>query len=82
MSLNSTFLPEDYVRRKRQTVTNVVCLAMFAVVMFGTFIAFMVTTRRSTEVEQRKHSIDARYAQAAVQIDELRQLQEQKRLML
>jgi Tfp pilus assembly protein PilN len=82
MSLNSTFLPEDYVRRKRQTVTNVVCLALFAVVMFGTFIAFMVTTRRSTEVEQRKHAIDARYAQAAVQIDELRELQEQKQVML
>lgn len=82
MSLNSTFLPEDYVRRKRQTVTNVVCLALFAVVMFGTFIAFMVTTRRSTEVEQRKTAIDARYAQAALQIDELRQLQEQKQLML
>lgn len=82
MSLNSTFLPEDYVRRKRQTVTNVVCLALFAVVMFGTFIAFMVTTRRSTEVEQRKTAIDARYAQAALQIDELRQLQEQKQVML
>jgi Tfp pilus assembly protein PilN len=82
MSGNSTFLPEEYVSRKKQAVTNVICLALFAVVMFGTFVAFLVTTRRSADVEQQKQVIDARYADAAVQIEGLRQLQDQKRLML
>lgn len=82
MSSNSTFLPEEYVNRKRQAVTNVICLALFAVVMFGTFVAFLVTTRRSSDVEQQKLAIDARYTQAAVEIDALRRLQEQKTLML
>jgi len=82
MSGTSTFLPEEYVNRKKQAVTNVICLALFAVVMFGTFVAFLVTTRRSADVERQKVAIDARYAEAAVQIEELRQLQEQKALML
>ncbi len=82
MSGTSTFLPEEYVNRKKQAVTNVICLALFAVVMFGTFVAFLVTTRRSAEVEQQKAAIDARYAEAAVNIEQLRQLQEQKGIML
>lgn len=82
MSGNSTFLPEEYVNRKKQAITNVICLALFAVVMFGTFVAFLVTTRRSADVEQQKQAVDARYAEAAVQIDEVRRLQEQKTLML
>lgn len=82
MSGSNTFLPEEYVQTKKRAVTNVICLALFAVVMFGTFVAFLVTTRRASAIEAQKAQIDAEYASAAADIEELRRLEQQKDLMM
>ena len=43
---NQTFLPEDYLAQKAERRTNLICLALFAVVMMAVVGAFLVTNRQ------------------------------------
>lgn len=82
MSRNATFLPEDYLAKKAELRTNVICLLLFAAVMFGVFVAFMVTNRRWSSVKDEQARINAEYREAADQIKLLAELEEQKTEML
>jgi Tfp pilus assembly protein PilN len=82
MSNNATFLPEDYLAKKAERRTNIISLVLFAVVMGGVFLAFLVTNQKWTQVKQRQEDINGRYQQAALQIRELNQLETQKEEML
>jgi Tfp pilus assembly protein PilN len=82
MSNNATFLPEDYLAKKAERRTNIISLVLFAVVMGGVFLAFLVTNQKWTQVKQRQEDINGRYQKAALQIKELNQLETQKEEML
>jgi Tfp pilus assembly protein PilN len=82
MSDHSSFLPEDYLAQKAERRTNVISLILFAVVMLGVFLAFMFTNQRWSQVRAEQASINSRYQQAAEQIQELTELEEQKDEML
>jgi Tfp pilus assembly protein PilN len=82
MPNSNSFLPEDYLAQKAERRTNLISLVLFAVVMLGVFLAFIVTNQKWSNVKQNQMAINARYQQVAEQITELTELEEQKEQML
>lgn len=79
---NTSFLPDDYLVRKAEQRTNIVCLTLFSIVIFGVVAAFFVTNRQWSTVKDQQESINVRYTKAAQQIEQLKQLEGQKEQML
>ena len=79
---NQTFLPEDYVTKQAERRTNVICVILFLVVMTAVFGAFLVTNRQWSKVKERQESINIEYQQAALKIEKLNELEQQKEQML
>jgi len=82
MTTAPSFLPEDYLARKAERRTNLICLVLFAVVMLGVFLAFVFTNQKWTQVKRDQATINVRYQTAAEQITELSELEDQKEEML
>jgi outer membrane murein-binding lipoprotein Lpp len=82
MTSNASFLPEDYLARKAERRTNLICLVLFAVVMLGVFLAFVVTNQKWSQVKQDQMTINASYQTVAEEIRELTELEAQKSEML
>ncbi|MFN7021343.1 MAG: hypothetical protein ACK4WH_08470, partial [Phycisphaerales bacterium] len=55
----SSFLPEDYLRRKSERRSIVISLSLFAIVVMGIVGAFFVTHRQWNTVRQRQQEINA-----------------------
>ena len=81
MSANS-FLPEDYLAKRAEKRTNLICLALFAIVMATVFGAFLVTNRQWSQVKSAQAAINANYQDAGKQIQELSELEKQRDDML
>lgn len=81
-NVGASFLPEDYLIRKRERRANMFCLTLFAVVMFGVVAAFFVTNQQGAEVQRQQQAINQRFAQAAKDIEQLKQLEAQKQEMI
>lgn len=82
MNSNTSFLPEDYLEKRAARRTNIVCMTLFAVVMFGLVAAFAVSSRQDAEVRQQHRQVTAEFEEAARRIEQLEQLQQQKQQML
>lgn len=79
---NQTFLPEDYLAKKAERRANIFCIILFVVVMLGVVGAFLFTNRQLSNVKARQQAINVQYQHAAMQIQELEELEEQKGEML
>lgn len=79
---NASFLPEDYLAQKAERRTNIICLTLFGVVMGVVFLLFLFTNRQLSNVKANQEQINVRYQQAALQIKELNELEDQKSQML
>jgi Tfp pilus assembly protein PilN len=77
-----SFLPEDYVRDRRERRSNILAGLGFGVVMFLVVSAFFVTQRQWTSVKSQQESINRDYATEAQKIDQLKSLEKQKVEML
>ncbi len=80
--MNSSFLPEDYLTQMAERRTNVISLSLFAIVMAAVIGAFFVTNKQFNMVRRDQASINERYQQAGMQIQELTQLEKQREEML
>lgn len=78
----SSFLPEDYITRKADVRSNMICLGLFVVVMFGVASAFLVTNRQWSSVKDEHKAISAAYETEAKKIDQLKSLEKQRQSML
>ena len=78
----SSFLPDDYVEKRKQHRTNVVNLTLFVVVMAAILGAFFVTDRQRTEVRSLQRDVNAQFEEAAKRLEQLDQLQVQKKQMV
>jgi Tfp pilus assembly protein PilN len=78
----ATFLPDEYVRRKREMRTNMLALGLFAAVMAGVGGAFFVTNRQWREVRVQQEAISVEYDAEALKIDQLKKLEAQRKDML
>jgi Tfp pilus assembly protein PilN len=81
MTIN-TFLPDDYLAKRTERRTNLICLSLFAIVMVAVFGAFLVTNQSWSQIKDEQEFINLRYAQAGQQIRELAELERQRDEML
>lgn len=77
-----SFLPEDYVRDRRERRSNILAALGFAVVMFLVVSAFFVTQRQWTSVKTQQEMINRDYATEAQKIEQLKVLEKQKAEMM
>jgi hypothetical protein len=73
-----SFLPEDYLEKKRQQRTNFICAALFVIIMSGVGVAFTVTERSLRAVEKEHQEVAKKHAEAASLIEQERQLREKQ----
>ena len=73
-----SFLPEDYIERRVEMRTNVICLSLFGVVLAAVLGAYFVTSGQRSEVLERQKAINASFTEAAQRISQLDELQKQK----
>lgn len=72
-------LPEDYVKRRSERRANVMCVALFAVVMAGVFGAAIASERNTKQTQHVRDRVNANYAKAAQLLAQIQQLEAQKR---
>ncbi|QNN22439.1 PilN domain-containing protein [Planctomycetales bacterium ZRK34] len=77
-----SFLPEDYVQRRIERRTNLICLTLFAVVLTGIIGAWTVTKRHKDEVAKQLQAMRVSYTDAAKRLEQLDELQKRKQQML
>lgn len=78
----NTFLPDDYLARRTERRTNLICLSLFAIVMVAVFGAFLVTNQSWSQIKEEQEHINIRYTEAGQQIRELTELERQRDEML
>lgn len=76
-----SFLPDDYLERKAQRRSNVICAALFLVVMGGIGSAFYHRETRTRALEEQLAAVDAEYNEAARRIQQVQQMQTKQRQM-
>jgi hypothetical protein len=77
-----SFLPEDYVERRIEQRTNLLCLTLFGVVLIGVVAAYVATSKHRSDLRQQRAEVNAQYAEAARNIERLEELQRRKEQML
>lgn len=79
---DATFLPEDYVERKAERRSDLICFTLFVVLLLGVVGAVFVQNRRWNDVRLYQEAINVRYTQAAKDIEQLKLLEKQKSELL
>jgi len=82
--VNSTInlLPDDYLKQRGRRRSNIVCLALFTVVVAGVIGANAVTRRSEARTLEIRDRVYSQYAKAAKDIEHMQALQTQKAVML
>jgi len=75
-------LPDDYLRKQWQSRANMICVALFLVVMAGVGTASLVSDRSTRHTQEVLNRVDADYAEAAKLLTQMRQLEVTKREMI
>ncbi|HRK30211.1 MAG TPA: PilN domain-containing protein [Tepidisphaeraceae bacterium] len=76
-----SFLPDDYLHRKAQRRSNVICAGLFIVVMTAIGTAFTYSEKSVKAVEQLHNAVEDEYADAARRIQQVQKMQEKQRQM-
>jgi Tfp pilus assembly protein PilN len=76
-----SFLPDDYFAKKRARRTNLICSALFVVVMAGVTGAFLVSERMTRSIEKRHAAIELQYAEAAKRLKQVSEMQNKQKQM-
>jgi Tfp pilus assembly protein PilN len=77
-NLSNSFLPADYLRRKRESRALILNLALFVGMIGLVGGAFIVTNRQWTEVRGEQQRVNAEYEAEAAKIEQLKKLDEQR----
>jgi Tfp pilus assembly protein PilN len=76
-----SFLPEDYLVRKAQHRTNVLCAGLFVVMIGAITVAFVVADRSTKAAETRHNVVDAQYVEASRRISQMQSLQQKQQVL-
>jgi len=76
-----SFLPDDYLARKAQRRTNVICAIVFGAVMTGIGGTFSIMEREVKKAETENVAVSTDFTEAARPIAQFQQLQEKERTM-
>jgi Tfp pilus assembly protein PilN len=69
-----SFLPEDYLDRKAQRRTNVICAVLAGIVMAAIGSAFSLTEKVNRQAESQHAQVEQKYTEAAKQIQQFQEL--------
>ncbi len=75
-------LPEDYIQRRAQQRSNILCLGLFGVVMAGTIGAALVGEERAKAARDIREQVSREYEQASRLIAQLQELQAKRQEMI
>ena len=76
------FLPEDYVDRKAQQRTNILCLSLFFVVMSVLAATLAITEKRQRNMNLREERVRDKFVQAGESLKQVQLLEQKKRQMM
>ncbi len=82
MTMNASFLPEDYLARKMARRSNIVCVSLFAVVLTGVMAAYFVKQRQLNVAVDENARANAQVDAEATKIDQATKLQKQHQEMI
>lgn len=74
----NSFLPEEYLRRKADSRSLIINLALFGAVLSVTIGAFVVSNRQWNQVRAQRGEIDAQWETEKLKIDQLKLMEAQK----
>jgi len=74
-------LPKDYLERRAKRRANMLCLALFGIVMTGVVTATVVSRRSGRHTQQVRNRVNRSYAKAAELIAQMQTLESRKRSM-
>lgn len=78
----SSFLPEEYLRRKADSRSLIINLVLFGAVLSVTIGAFVVSNRRWNEVRAQRAEIDLQWKNEELKIEQLKVMESQKAALL
>lgn len=81
MKENINFLPEDYLQKKAQQRTNIICLLLFVVVISAVAAGWLLTESRRKTMELEKVDMEQKMALASDSLKKLDELEKQRKLM-
>jgi len=76
-----SFLPDDYLERKAQRRTNVICAVLTGIVMVAICSAFSLTEKMDQRSDAEHSAIEQQYSEAARQIEEVQQMENKQQRM-
>ncbi len=76
--MTTSFLPEDFLRRKRESKALILNLALFTGMIALVGGAFIVTNRQWAEVRSQQEAVNAEYEAEAAKIEQLKTLDTQR----
>ena len=76
------FLPEDYMDKKAQQRTNVICLVLFFLVMAGVAGGVIVTEKRQKNMNDREELVKRNYVKATESLKQMETLEKKKEQMM
>jgi hypothetical protein len=82
MAKNSSFLPDDYLEKRKIRRTNILCLILFIIVMAGIGSVGYLTYQKQVEVRQKQAQVNNRYQKAKKRLEQVEELQKQKQQMI
>ncbi|MBI9016662.1 MAG: PilN domain-containing protein [Phycisphaerae bacterium] len=82
MANDMNFLPEDYVQRKTQKRTNMICLVLFVLVVGAVGVGFWITNQRNAVMNQESSAINNKMTKASAALHTLDILEKKKNEML
>ena len=82
MANNESFLPDDYLAKRVERRTNVICLVLFVLVVLGVGSAWYVTYQRQLDLQQQQAAVNERFKKAKARLEQLDKLKAKKRRMI
>ncbi len=79
---DTSLLPDDYIEEARERRTNIVGLALFAIVLGGIAVWFTRTNYEWREVHDRQEQVSASFSAAALDIRDMQEQEQTRRAML
>ena len=82
MKNNIDFLPEDYLEKKSQRRTNIVCLFLILLVVAGVGGGFLFTERQQGNLKQKVAEVNQKMVRASESLKQLDELEKKKKEMM
>ena len=81
MKENMNFLPEDYLAKRAQQRTNIVCLVLFVVVISSVAAGWLLTENRRRTMIREQQEMSQQMALASESLKKLDELEKKRKLM-